>query len=882
MNERLKMQVLMVRRDPELHGKATQSKPSLRATVHPLQMDSKDLSVKVDENAVKKPITPETKNPDLAKPCDVKKPIKQMDPKDNTYSQDPKPNNKKPSRLSIFDIRKPTKKLGPPPEDHVFSMSNPKRGNISLWELCDPEKLFNQMDPKDPQNLKDNNKEANITLQEPFEQEKPTNQMASKDPQELKDNNKEANITLQEPLDPEKLSNQMEPEDPQDLKKNNEKANITLQEPCDQQKPPNQMDPKSPTTQDPKENNKEVNKKLPCDDDKPISQLDHLSDPGPASSHSSLLGFQDNYKKVGFLLPAGNKEFHVMEPLIPCPKIRLNTWTLNLIPDSKQDYMKEWLSTTVGLPGDQIREEPEPVTEEPAEQLPIDYLPDSDDEALVGKNPFASDVKDAKDAQDAGHPEDSDEGQADERMMDLIQRAHYRVAIPDSCVTDAIFMVDRPRDAVALDKKLPAMRLQDICQEDDYIQISVCKVYSPFQFWFQFVDQVHGTDSLQDMHTNINSFYNHDADPKYRLPVSSYYLKAGYICAAKHRTGWRRARILVTPPKDADWVSIYYVDYASAAEMSPNDLRFLPDWFTDMPALAARGTLSHIHPLGLHWPPDSTRLFRRSVLNRQLHAHVVEMDAEAGILFLRVSQNKDFDPSINKKLVNAKLAGRSMHYTRQYIEYNCGRRVRYLRERLPSFEILESRLIPLKDEEFESEFDDIIYSPSFFRDFQVPELQNPFRSALLEALDAWMPAYRKEQELLCADFEVADQKLREEVLARKKLAAEELEKEIAEEEARKVEEVKQQQEDLKDPAEKMEQINSEEKGKLKDCEEKKKTEPKVRNQMDEDRKDLEEAHQEDVESMVDKDQINPKEKQKDVESKKAADEEDPEDQKKDQ
>jgi len=70
-----------------------------------------------------------------------------------------------------------------------------------------------------------------------------------------------------------------------------------------------------------------------------------------------------------------------------------------------------------------------------------------------------------------------------------------------------------------------------------------------------------------------------------------------------------------------------------------------------------------------------------------VHAHVIELDAEEGILFMRLSQNKDFEFSINKKLVDAKLAGESQHYTQRLIDYNCGRRLRYLRERLPRWEL---------------------------------------------------------------------------------------------------------------------------------------------------------------------------------------------------
>jgi len=93
-----------------------------------------------------------------------------------------------------------------------------------------------------------------------------------------------------------------------------------------------------------------------------------------------------------------------------------------------------------------------------------------------------------------------------------------------------------------------------------------------------------------------------------------------------------------------------------------------------------------------------------------------------------------------------------------------------------SFEILEARLIPLKDEEFEMEFDDIIYAPSFYKHYQLPKLPNPFRAGLLEALAAWMPGYRKDQEHWCRIYRKADQKIREKALERQKTALERYDK----------------------------------------------------------------------------------------------------------
>ncbi|XP_043659417.1 uncharacterized protein LOC122624053 [Drosophila teissieri] len=389
-----------------------------------------------------------------------------------------------------------------------------------------------------------------------------------------------------------------------------------------------------------------------------------------------------------------------------------------LIPDSKTDYLLEWLENTTNRH--------EAAAAKAAPEGPASH---SDDGLQVRKN--------------VGRSE------------------NLRSAFPESCVTDDILMLDRPKNAVRLDCALPPMNVQECCRQGEFVRIAVCKVYSPFQFWFHFLHPTDDDDPLAELTNEMNSFYNRSYNPAYRTAMPSCFHKAGYICAAQHGTDWRRARVLHTAPTDATWVYVYHVDYATSFELSPCKLRFLPDRFANTPILAARGTLSHIQPLGIHWPPDSVSHFKRLVYDATLHAQVIEVDAAAGIFFMRLSQSKEFAPSINKLLVEAGLAGISENYRRAVIAYNCGRRLRYLRERLPSFEILESRTMPLNDEEFEQYFDAIIYCPSFHSDFQLPQLQNPLRSGLLEALAAWMPAYRREQEHWRRMYKQADMQLLE-------------------------------------------------------------------------------------------------------------------------
>ncbi|XP_039496670.1 uncharacterized protein LOC120454958 isoform X1 [Drosophila santomea] len=432
-------------------------------------------------------------------------------------------------------------------------------------------------------------------------------------------------------------------------------------------------------------------------------------------------------------------------------QVELQAKQEQLMPDSETDYLLEWLEKTAHWDVPEHNSRHKAAAEKAAPECPASH---SDDGELRTQNPFGLAAAKADKLSDAGV--------ADQVTEDFGCSENLRSAFPESCVTDAILMLDRAKHAVRLDCALPPLNVQDCCRQGDLIRIAVCKVYSPFQFWFHFQHPTGDFDPLVQLTNEMNSFYTRELDPAYRSAMPSSFHKAGYICAAQHGSGdWRRARVLHTAPIDATWVYVYHVDYATSVELPPCKLRFLPDHFANTPIQAARGTLSHIQPLGIHWPPDSVSHFKRLVYHRTLHAEVIEVDAAAGILFMRLSQSVEFAPSINKLLVEAGFAAISENYSRAVIAYNCGRRLRYLRERLPSFEILESRIIPLNDEEFEQYFDAIIYCPSFHSDFQLPQLQNPFRSGLLEALAAWMPAYRREQEHWLRIYKQADMQLLE-------------------------------------------------------------------------------------------------------------------------
>lgn len=56
--------------------------------------------------------------------------------------------------------------------------------------------------------------------------------------------------------------------------------------------------------------------------------------------------------------------------------------------------------------------------------------------------------------------------------------------------------------------------------------------------------------------------------------------------------------------------------------------------------------------------------------------------------------------------------------------------------------MLESNVFPPPVSDFENKFDDIVYVPDFFQNFQPPKLTNPFEPRLREALIAWLDRFR--------------------------------------------------------------------------------------------------------------------------------------------
>ncbi|KAH8396067.1 hypothetical protein KR222_002667 [Zaprionus bogoriensis] len=396
-------------------------------------------------------------------------------------------------------------------------------------------------------------------------------------------------------------------------------------------------------------------------------------------------------------------------------------------------------------------------------QTPCRYSDSSDDEeqkeeeaSPATTNPFRSV------AQKQEEEEELAERQDECQLEQFTQRIQLRDAVPAYALSDAIFWVDKPKEAVALGVELPVVPLSlDYYQVGVVFKLLVCEVYSPFQFWFHAHDDC---NVLENLCMQLTSYYTSLRGSAWQLPV--FLMKSGYLCAVLYEGIWRRARILREPEPSASGdhvIGIYLVDYGSCVQSACTELYFLHQMFAEQPALVMRGTLADVYPLALHWPPDATAGFKRLVHARELHALLKDIDVGERTLFVSLSHTQDCtgaSSSISSILIEADLAGRSLNYSEQVRRTNCGRRLRYVREQLPSFDMLETNVFPHTATDFEQKFDDIVYMPDFYQNFQPPKLKNPFHRGLMEALNAWLQrfkpvelAWRQEQQQQQAQLE---------------------------------------------------------------------------------------------------------------------------------
>ncbi|XP_062121297.1 tudor domain-containing 6-like isoform X2 [Drosophila sulfurigaster albostrigata] len=351
-----------------------------------------------------------------------------------------------------------------------------------------------------------------------------------------------------------------------------------------------------------------------------------------------------------------------------------------------------------------------------------------------------SNVRTHGDAKDLKERTDETELSAESQMQNFMICVQSHAAIPEYALSEEVFNVDKPLEAVRLGAELPSKTLSQAHTVGNKLLLTITEVYSPFQFWFQ---EAEDADMLRQMSYEMYNLYSDSRGLSWNLAL--YFIKPGYICAAYHECIWKRARIMNV--LSTNEVTVYCVDYGQCAQLSTKQLNFLHKRFMEQPAISMRGTLTDVYPLDYHWPADATLHFKRLVRGRDLYAIIKDTDLEERILFVNIFEKSDFQHSISEQLISARLAGFSRNYSDETIKENNGRRVRYIRERLPSFDMLEQQLFVVDSEKDEEMFDNIVYNSQFYKHFVAPKLANPFRYKLEEALANWLEKFKRRKEL---------------------------------------------------------------------------------------------------------------------------------------
>ncbi|EDW05505.2 uncharacterized protein Dmoj_GI11057 [Drosophila mojavensis] len=378
------------------------------------------------------------------------------------------------------------------------------------------------------------------------------------------------------------------------------------------------------------------------------------------------------------------------------------------------------------------------------------------DSTTAHTNPFHADEMDEEPKEEQEDVNNSEEPNAENQMNNFMHLVEARAAVPRFAVSDEVFNVDKPSQAVCLGTELSRPQIWSNFKLGDMLKIHVTEAYSPFQFWFHIAEGPYDINLLGHLSFQLTKFYNPLRRATWQLP--KYFFKRGYLCAAYNQFTWRRARIIREPEPNDEGVKVYLVDYGRVLEARAKDLFFMHIRFTEHPPLLMRGTLTDVYPLDLHWPAAATLKFRELVNNEPLHATIKDIDHGDCILFVNIYTGST---TISDLLIEAQLAGRSQNYSAEMRAENCGRRLRYLRERLPTFDMLETDVFQ-PSEEFEEQFDNIIYMPTFFQQFEMPKMVNPFRHDLQKALTEWLSKFKCEELCWRKVVDDSNEKIKEE------------------------------------------------------------------------------------------------------------------------
>uniref|UniRef100_A0A1I8NSS4 HTH OST-type domain-containing protein n=1 Tax=Stomoxys calcitrans TaxID=35570 RepID=A0A1I8NSS4_STOCA len=251
-------------------------------------------------------------------------------------------------------------------------------------------------------------------------------------------------------------------------------------------------------------------------------------------------------------------------------------------------------------------------------------------------------------------------------------------AVPEFAATSRVFRLDIPKHTVPYGRKISPCEIPEDVSVGNCMRIFVSEIHNPFRFWFHIHKDQHELDTL--MH-QIERYYNDLNQNELRIPIAC--LNPGQICAALFNGMWHRGEIVAPPVNNT--VKVSFVDYGTVCEVDICDVKYLCTCFSQLPAQALRGCLSHIIPRGLHWSHEATLYFLSMVSELMIYAKITEIDKENSVFYMVLCDtNKEEVLQINKALVEKKYALYNDDWQDIKVQQKNGKRTHHPREDFPT------------------------------------------------------------------------------------------------------------------------------------------------------------------------------------------------------
>ncbi|CAG9835960.1 unnamed protein product [Diabrotica balteata] len=207
------------------------------------------------------------------------------------------------------------------------------------------------------------------------------------------------------------------------------------------------------------------------------------------------------------------------------------------------------------------------------------------------------------------------------KPIETISKTQVDGAVPPLGWDDVLCFL--PQNILEPGDEIPRYFVPSETAENDILDVVVCEICDASKFWVYINDGK--LDKLMD---DMQDFYHKHGD-KYKVPKEL--IRKGLYCASIIFGEYHRG--LVTEIMNNGKNKIFYIDYGTI-RVDSNELYFLHNRFSELPAQTLRCRLTGIHPVikGAAWSPECTIEFKSLTKKGKFVAKISRIKWEDQIL----------------------------------------------------------------------------------------------------------------------------------------------------------------------------------------------------------------------------------------------------------